>query len=172
MKSRASTSIDSALQDRTTSRPALVGDCPNSTLTKAVRNVTTNGDFGITANASPGDTLEYRLTYTNAGTAVAKNVVVTDSIQAKQTYITTPGCTGGCTTSGNPVNLLTWNLGDQQPGATAVAMTFQVKLDSDFGVGTTHVKNVDVVKSDTESDRKSTRLNSSHIPLSRMPSSA
>src|ERR1051325_3219518 len=28
MKSRSSTSIDSALQDRTTSRPALVGDCP------------------------------------------------------------------------------------------------------------------------------------------------
>ena len=31
---------------------------------------------------------------------------------------------------------------------------------------------VKVVDSDTDTDRKSTRLNSSHIPLSRMPSSA
>src|SRR5439155_416288 len=155
MKSRSSTSIASALQDRTSTKPALVGDCPNSTLVKAVRNVTANGAFDTTASAKPGDTLEYRLTYANTGTVAATNVVVTDDIQARQTYVSVPGCTGGCTTNGPPVTRLTWNLGTQQPNAAAVVMTFQTKLDSTFPLGTTLVKNVGVVKSDQESSENS-----------------
>ena len=165
MKSRSSTSISSALQDRTTSRPALVGECPNSTLTKAVRNVTTNGAFATTANASPGDTLEYRLTYTNAGTVAASNVVVTDTIQntsnpTYQTYVAN-SCSNSCTPSGTPTNLLTWNLGTQQPGAQAVVLTFRVTLASSFPVGTTHVKDVGVVHSATESNENSNETDTS-----------
>ena len=159
MKSRSSTSITAALQDRTVAKPALVGECPNSTLSKAVRNVTTNGAFGTTATASPGNTLEYRLTYTNTGNQPATGVVVTDAIQntsnpTYQTYVA-GSCTGGCTTSGSPVNLLTWNLGTQQPNAAPVVLTFRVTLASSFPVGTTHIANVGVVKSDTESNENS-----------------
>lgn len=153
MKSRASTAINAALKDRTTARPANVGECPNSNLVKSVRNVTTNGTFGPTANASPGNTLEYRIVYTNDGNIPATGVVVTDAIQPNQTFVT-GSCTPACTTNGPPVTQLTWNLGTQQPGAS-VTMTFRVTLASSFPVGTTHVKNVAVVDSNEEAPENS-----------------
>src|SRR5262249_18429736 len=96
MKERASFAIDSDLNDRTTKQPAAIGDCPESNLAKAVRNYP-NGTFATTANAAPGDTLEYRLTYTNTGAIAATNVVVTDTLASHQTYAAN-SCTG-CTVS-------------------------------------------------------------------------
>ncbi len=44
--------------------------------------------------------------------------------------------------------------------------------DSDNDAGNTNVSHSPLHLDGSSSDRKSTRLNSSHIPLSRMPSSA
>src|SRR5205085_8708277 len=58
-----------------------VASAPSSSLAKAVRDVTAGQtDFGPDAtprtstNASPGDTIEYRLTYNNSGGSNATNV--------------------------------------------------------------------------------------------------
>ena len=68
---------------------------PNSSMDKSVRNFTTNptGSFTDTVNgAKPGQTIEYQLEYTNAGPGTATNVVVTDTVAAKSTYVA-----GSCT---------------------------------------------------------------------------
>ncbi len=154
MKTRSSTSINSQLQDRTSKQPVSVGECPNSNLAKAVRNVTANGTFGTTATASPGNVLEYRLTYSNDGNVTATGVVVTDVIQAKQTLV--PGsCTPACTGTGTTADPLRWSLGSVAAGDTRV-MTFRVTLDSGgWSIGANTVKNVAVVDSDTETPENS-----------------
>ena len=53
-----------------------------------MRNTKTGAPgFGTTAGALPGETLEYRLTYTNTGQAPATDVTISDAIQAGQTYV-------------------------------------------------------------------------------------
>jgi uncharacterized repeat protein (TIGR01451 family) len=137
MKTRASTAINAALKDRTTKKPFNPGACPVSKLDKAVRNVTNSEAFTTTGptttTAKPGDTIEYRLTYTNTGDAAATNVVVTDPIAAGQTYVAnsctfTPTATGrNCSQTGTP-GTVTWNLGTVAAGATVV-MTFRVTIN-------------------------------------------
>ncbi|HET7688913.1 MAG TPA: hypothetical protein VFK41_00915, partial [Nocardioidaceae bacterium] len=70
---------------------------PNTNGVKNVRNVTTNGQFGTSATASPGDTLEYRIAVTNSGNGPATGIVK-DTISGNQTYV--PGsCAGGTSCS-------------------------------------------------------------------------
>lgn len=150
MKSRSSTSIDSALQDRTKSQPLNVGACPQSTLSKGVRNQTTNaaGQFATTATAKPGDTLRYQLTYKNTGSATATDVVITDKLEPRQTLVAStcvaPGCTYDAAT-----RTLTWKIASVAPGATQI-VTFDVVLDATFPQGDTVVKNASLVTSKEE----------------------
>ena len=83
--------------------------------------------------------------------------------------------------SQNIMNIVldTWDKEKQKRVGTAEGMTFLIDLLDFFGVNNlTEVKNqyiyvlVDEAYRDWETDRKSTRLNSSHRSLSRMPSSA
>ena len=60
---------------------------PSVTVAKAVRNVTTSGSFGATANAKPNEVLEYRLTVANGSPTQATQVVLTDAAKAYTTYI-------------------------------------------------------------------------------------
>jgi uncharacterized repeat protein (TIGR01451 family) len=153
MKTRSSTSIDAALKDFTRPTPINPDNCPSSSLAKAVRNVTTSGSFGTTATASPGDTLEYRLTYTNAGPGTAQNVVVSDTIQPKQTFVSCSQ-TPACATNGPPVTTVTWNLGSVSPGTTV--LTFQVRLDSTgWAAGTTAVKDTATAATTQEGSKSS-----------------
>jgi uncharacterized repeat protein (TIGR01451 family) len=153
MKTRSSTSITAALKDFTKSQPINPDNCPNSSLAKSVRNVTTNSSFGNTATASPGDTLEYRLTYTNAGPGTANNVVVSDTIQAKQTFLSCSQ-TPPCTTAGTPVTSVSWSLGSVAPGTKV--LTFQVRLDSNgWAAGTTAVKDTATVATTQEGSKSS-----------------
>lgn len=149
MKSRASKEINSALKDRTATKPVNVGKCPHSTLDKAVRNTSTDppGEFADTASASPGDVIEYRLAYTNDGTATAHNVVVSDPIPDHSTYLS---CSNSCTTTGTPVvTSVSWNLGDVTAGTT-LTRTFRVTLDATFSENTTSIANVASVDTDEE----------------------
>jgi len=60
---------------------------PSVSVAKAVRNVTTSGSFGTTANGKPNEVLEYRLTVTNGSSTQATQVVLTDAAKAYTTYI-------------------------------------------------------------------------------------
>jgi uncharacterized repeat protein (TIGR01451 family) len=147
MKSRSSTEINSALQDRTEKKPVATGLCPVSSLTKTVRDNTTNpGMFGATTDAQPGDILEYHLTYSNAGPGIAHNVVVTDTLAAGQTVDTT-SCIPACSLSGST---LTWTLGTVAAGAS-VPISFRVQITGTYAPGTaTAIKNTATATSTEE----------------------
>jgi len=155
MKTRSSTSLSASLQDRTARLPINPDNCPNSSLAKAVRNVNASpSTFATTATAKPGDTLEYRLTYSNAGPGTANNVVVTDAIAQNQSYVagscvTVPATSPNqCGVSGSNV---TWSLGDVPPtGTSPKVLVFRVTLASVFPAGTTDVKNVGVYSTTQE----------------------
>lgn len=59
---------------------------PALSMTKNVRNLA-SGSFATTANADPGDTLEYRIQVTNGGSVTATAVVLTDSDHANTTIV-------------------------------------------------------------------------------------
>lgn len=76
--------------DNTTDAVTTTAQAPSLVITKAVRNVTTAGAFNTTANADPGQTLEYRLEVTNtasANTLQATSVVLTDNDNTYTTYV-------------------------------------------------------------------------------------
>ncbi len=61
---------------------------PNVSLVKEVRNVTQGGTFALTATAQSGDTLEYRLTATEATTlSNATSSVLVDEVPVFTTYV-------------------------------------------------------------------------------------
>ena len=60
---------------------------PAMTITKQVRNVTTGGAFAGTANAKPGETLEYRIRVENTGAVTGTSVVLTDNDGTYTTYV-------------------------------------------------------------------------------------
>ncbi|MFY9586013.1 MAG: choice-of-anchor P family protein [Actinomycetota bacterium] len=172
MNSRSSTSISSALQDRTAQKDADVGECPNSQLAKAVRNVTAGEQFTAdgptTTSASPGNTIEYRLTYKNTGEVAATNVVVTDTIAAKQTYVSgscAPPAPQTCSVSGG---ILTWNIGTVAAGGST-SVTFRVTLDASFPAGPTTIKNIASVDTTEESPKSS---NETTVTVTATPNSS
>jgi len=80
---------------------------PNLTVVKDVRNVTTAGAFGATANAAPAQILEYRLTVTNAGAIAATAVVLTDPDHTWTTFVSGSiwiGSNGTTSNGGGNVN--------------------------------------------------------------------
>ena len=123
---------------------------PSSSLDKSVRNFTTNptGTFTDTiTGAKPNQIVQYQLRYTNAGPGTATNVVVTDTVNSKSTYVAgsctldAPAPTPPCTFSGSTI---TWTIGTVPAGTTRV-MTFKVELTGPFTTATTQVPNVGVL---------------------------
>ena len=179
MKSRSSTSITSALQDLTLPKTVNTGACPISNLAKAVRNVTKGEDFGTAANprttttAGPGNTIEYRLTYKNSGSVPASNVNITDAIQPRQTFLSCtsspPANPAPCSTSGSPINQVSWHYDSVAAGATVV-VTFQVRLDATFPNGDTTVSNVGVVC--THEEPSCTNSNTTTVTVTSHPNSS
>lgn len=144
LKSRASTEISAALKDRTEAQN-FDGPCPKSQLDKQVRNVSDGqSSFSETTTADPGETLEYRLRYTNAGQGSANNVTLTDTIQPRSTFQScnvAPTGSGSCSKTGTaPGSTVTWLFGTVTGGATRDGL-LRVVLDSTFPAGSTLVKN-------------------------------
>ncbi|HET7736079.1 MAG TPA: choice-of-anchor P family protein, partial [Nocardioidaceae bacterium] len=146
--------VDSATEDphNTDETTTTVTASPNLDKgVKSVRNVSTNGTFASTATASPGNVLEYQVKVTNNGNAAATNVVITDTIQQRQTYVAN-SCAGAPCSFSSPT--VTWNVGTLAAGAS-VTVTFRVTLDSVFPAGSTPVKNTAVNDSDQEDPKTS-----------------
>ena len=149
MKSRSSTSITAALQDRTAAQRVKLANCPISGVQKLVRNVSANPDpnapYAATGTATAGQTLEYKITYSNTGDAAATGVTLTDTLGSRQTLLT--ACVApACTQVGN---VLTFNVGTVAAGAST-SVIFRTRLDAVFPSGTTHVLNSVVADSAEE----------------------
>ncbi|KRA32761.1 hypothetical protein ASD81_14715 [Nocardioides sp. Root614] len=151
MKTRASTAPNSTLKDYTKRQALNIGECPQSTTTKSVRNASVTGSqFAGSTDAAPGDVVEYKLNYTNAGPGIAHNVVVTDTLAGNQTLVA-GSCSPACSVSGST---LTWNLGDVAPGS--VSMTFRVQIVGTFAAGTaTEIKNTATATTTEEGQKPS-----------------
>ena len=88
---------------------------------------------GVTS-ASPGDTLIYTLTISNAGAQDASGVIVTDTLPANTTFVS---ASDGGTFSGGVV---TWNVGGLA-ARTSVTRTVTVLVDSTVAAGVTSLTN-------------------------------
>ncbi|WP_185993681.1 DUF11 domain-containing protein [Variovorax sp. KBS0712] len=121
-------------------------------LKKEVRNITQSGTFGVNNQAKSGETLEYRITYTNNGDAPIRSMVVNDMTPGYTTFVsattgTTPASLTGCvkTTPANAppagavacttvqpaggTGAIDWRFtGTVEPGGTGFVL-FQVKVD-------------------------------------------
>ena len=95
--------------------------------------------------ALPGETLVYTINYQNTGLIDATNVVFTDTMSLKTTFVS---ATGGGTETAPGSGIVTWNLGTVAAGASG-SLTLTVILDAEFPVGTTIVANT-VVATATE----------------------
>lgn len=103
--------------------------------TKQVRKL---GDtnWSKSVNANPGDTLQYQITYKNAGAVLENNVIVTDTLPQGITYV--PG-TSVLTNKTNPTgktvsdNVMTKdgiNIGNYNPSSVAT-LVFNAKVSTD-----------------------------------------
>lgn len=144
LAARASASASAALKDRTAAKPVDTGNCPDPRLTKGVRNVSAGETvFTTSTTADPGDILEYELAYVNAGSFEAHDVVVTDEIPQRTTFVS---CTAGCTVAAGAA---AWSLGTVAPAGTSTAI-LRVQLDATFPAGSATIDNVATVRSTEE----------------------
>jgi uncharacterized repeat protein (TIGR01451 family) len=98
---------------------------PDSTLAKEVRNVSQEGSFGSTATSSPGNTIEYRIVYTNTGDGTAHSVTLSDTPPTAFDFGT---CTGDCTVDSG--GTISWSLGDVPADETRTVTFRGVRGDS------------------------------------------
>jgi uncharacterized repeat protein (TIGR01451 family) len=112
-----------------------------SRLEKAVRNADLEGDdFGPSTVGDPGDTIEYRITYSNDGDAAATGVVVTDDVPATTTFVScSPVAT--CAEAGGTV---TWTIPVVAAGES-VDLGMTVTLADSYDPGITVIGNVATV---------------------------
>ncbi|KPJ78043.1 MAG: hypothetical protein AMJ54_05640 [Deltaproteobacteria bacterium SG8_13] len=96
---------------------------PNITLAKSADQ----------ANARPGDTVTYTLTYGNTGAGDATDLVITDTIPANVTLVAGSITGGGSESSG----VITWNLGPLAAGEINRTVQFEVTVDAGTPAGTT-----------------------------------
>lgn len=120
------------------------------TITKQVR-VLGQKDWVTENTAKAGDTLEYMITFKNAGNTTLNNVGIGDNLPANVTYV--PGTTqlkNGAFP--NAIKITSDNItkggidvGNYQPGAVGYVL-FQAKVDPNLKAGTYRLKNVAAIK--------------------------
>ncbi|WP_196230467.1 beta strand repeat-containing protein [Variovorax paradoxus] len=108
-------------------------------LAKEVRNVTQGAAaFSVNNQAKTGETLEYRITYTNNGTSPIGNLTVNDATPAYTTFVSstdgaTPATLTACrkTTPANPAPAATvaCNVAQSAGGVGSLGWTFSGTLD-------------------------------------------
>jgi uncharacterized repeat protein (TIGR01451 family) len=128
-------------QDPDCSTDTTVAAAPDLNAEKLV--AINDGAFNHGGLAQPGDTLHYKITITNTGTAAATSVPVTDNISALLAHATyNNDCSNGCSFANKT---LSWTIGSIAPNGGSVTLTFSVTLSATFPTGTTNLPNVIVV---------------------------
>jgi uncharacterized repeat protein (TIGR01451 family) len=128
---------NSAVVSSATTAP--VGSNPATTTVSAAPSLSLTKSVNLTT-ASPGELLTYTLAYANTGNADASQVVLSDALPARTTFVSASG--GGTFAQGG----VTWSLGTLAPGASGV-VTLTVRLDAVFPAGETTVANTAVLES-------------------------
>lgn len=108
-------------------------DDPDGSLHKAVRNAGTEGGFDgpeapSSAEAAPGDVVEYQLTYENTGGGPASDVVISDAAPPNTSFVS---CSDECNQEGD----VSWNVGTVEP-EESVVRTFRVEVNEGVSPGT------------------------------------
>ncbi|GEM_PF-2084225 len=92
------------------------------------------------ADARPGETLVYTLTYANTGSQGATGVVITETLPAYTTFAASAGWTGSGTT-------YTYTVGNL-PAGTGGNVTFAVTVTMPLEAGVTHIHNTATIADD------------------------
>ena len=153
----------------------------NPTSTKPKKDVFDSQDTQVSIDkqtVKAGQELLYKVTYKNT-TGKEQKVVIKDKIPEYTTYVENSADNGGVYDNGT----ITWTK-EKVAADETFEVTFKVKVKDDVN-GETIKNKANVLEGNneyetnettnptsTKPDRKSTRLNSSHRSLSRMPSSA
>ena len=108
-------------------------------LTKRVSNITHGGASGITANANPGETLQYTLTAVNNGSMSLSTVSINDATPAFTTYlsaacpVTLPAVITACTVSMQPAvgapGSVQWTFAGVLAPTGQLTVTYHVKVN-------------------------------------------
>ena len=108
-------------------------------LTKRVSNITHGGASGITANANPGETLQYILTAVNNGSTSLSTVSINDATPAFTTYlsaacpVTLPAVITACTVSMQPAvgapGSVQWTFAGVLAPTGQLTVTYHVKVN-------------------------------------------
>jgi len=110
-------------------------------------DVTVTKDDGET-NVSPGDTLDYIISYANIGDRFAEDVVIVDTIPDRTTFVECYTPVGTCSEAGGVV---TFELGTLDPGDSGLARV-TVQLDPIFPCGDTPITNEVSISTTTPGD--------------------
>ena len=136
--------------------PAVTTNTTNHTIGPPVLSISKSVDK---ATAIPGETLIYTLNYSNTGGGDATNVVISDAIPARTTFVS--ATSGGAFASGT----VTWSIGTLLHGGTG-SVSFTVQLYAVFPNGTTLVTNsasITSVEGPSASDDVTTTVTASPI---------
>jgi uncharacterized repeat protein (TIGR01451 family) len=116
-----------------------VADASALALTKRVSNITQGGPSGITANANPGETLQYTLTAVNNGSVALSTLFINDATPAFTTYlsaacpVTLPAVITACTVSTQPAvgapGSVQWTFTGVLAPSSQLTVSYQVKVN-------------------------------------------
>ena len=116
-----------------------LADASALALTKLVSNITQGGASGITANANPGETLQYTLTAVNNGSGALSTLFINDATAAFTTYlsaacpVTLPAVITACTVSMQPAvgspGGVQWTFAGVLAPTGQLTVTYQVKVN-------------------------------------------
>ena len=105
-------------------------------LRKTVRNITKNSAETATVSmAEPGDTLEYRIYYSNTGTGPITDLVVNDTVPPYTALLGSSSCgtePNGMSCTASPLGLddsLKWVFSGTLTGGSGSSVSYQVKID-------------------------------------------
>ena len=110
-------------------------------------DLTISKSDGLTS-AEPGQVITYTLEFQNAGAGLAQNVLITDTLPARTTFVNCTSTVGTCSETGG---IVTIDVGDMQAGDVGRA-DIAVRLDPVFPAGTTTLTNRAVIGTITRGD--------------------
>lgn len=144
----ATCNVNASIAPTPVPTPTPVFNSPALSMSKSVRNITTNSAEVENVSANPTDTVEFIIRVNSVGNATVRNVRLQDSLPAGLSYVVGSTTIDGSTATDGVVGSgLT--LGDMVPGRTIVVrFRALVAGSSFFSTGTTTLTNIVTAVSD------------------------